>query len=166
MQVYLQPPKQSYVPLVIPQDKPVYRLKEQIYADDELFEAGAIITWEDVPNLAMEPLNSLAQEMFTMFIEELDKAGLEVAAKTGKKYRSLADAFRNATDLAKQEGRRVESLNSSAPVPIMGAKIKRRGAKVQTESSPIIELGNRHNSNTHGAVNEAFLGNPNGKEKN
>lgn len=166
MQVFLQPPRQSHAPLVMPEDKAVYRLKEQIYADDQLYEAGEIITWDDVPNLAMEPLNKLAREMFTIFIEELDKAGQEVAAKTGKKYKSLADAFRNATDLAKQEGRRVESVNSPATAPIMGAKIKNRGSKIQPgRSSPIIELSNKRSLETHGAVNEAFLGNKDGKEK-
>lgn len=165
MQFHLSPPQQSYAPMVIPQDKPVYRLREQIYADDELYEAGAIITWEDIPNMAMEPMNALATEMFTLFIQELDDEGRKVAEKTGKKYRSLGDAFKNASELARQDGRRVESLNSPKNVPIMGAKIKKRGAKVQTETSPVINVGNKHSLNTHGAVNEAFLGGSDGKEE-
>lgn len=165
MQYHLQPPRQSYMPIAIPQDKPVYRIKEQIYADDELYEPGAIITWEDVPNMAMEPMNEMANEMFSMFIEELDKAGREVAAKTGKKYRSLADAFKNASELAKQEGRRVEMLNASKPVPIMGVRLKRRGAKVQNEITSVVNLDNKHSLNNHNALNKAFLGDDNGKKE-
>lgn len=159
MQFSLQPNKPSFNPIAIPSDRPVYRLKEQIYADDELFEAGQIIIWEDVPNMAMEPMNDKATEMFSMFISDLDKFGKEVAKKTGKSYKSLADAFKNASVLAKQDSRRIEPVNAKEKVTIMGAEIKKRGYKLTADTSTGIELNNK--LNTHSAVNEAFMGRTN-----
>ena len=119
-------PPQPQAPIVIPQDRPVYRIKGGKFfgPDDHLYEEGAIVAWKDEPNLEMEPLNALAQEKMVAFLKKLDKHGREVAEKTGKAYTSLADAHANAYDLAKQEQKPFEALNVKKTIPLMGAKKK------------------------------------------
>ena len=164
MNFSFQPPQQTFQPMIIPQDKPVYRLKGQFYADDTLYEAGEVLFWEATPNLEMEPLNAMANEALTEYVKTLDQKGQAAAEKAGKSYRSLADAFTVANELAKKEGRRVEG---SAPsnTPIMGAKLQKRGGRIKAEKSSIIDLGNKLSLNTHGAVNGAFMEKANGKEE-
>lgn len=118
-------PPQPQAQIVIPQDRPVYRIKQGKFfgPDDNLYEEGAVIAWKDEPNLEMEPLNALAQERYTAFLKKLDKHGKEVAEKTGKAWTSLADAHANAYDLAKQENKGgFEVLNQKKQIPLMGAK--------------------------------------------
>lgn len=131
MQLFSQPPIKNFQPTVIPQDVPVYRIKEgKFYADDELYEAGSIIAWNETPNLEMEPLNPLANEAMREFLKDLDVKGKEVAAKNGKAYISYADAFENSVAFAKNEGKRAVLLNGREEVPIMGGK-KRGPRKAQ-----------------------------------
>lgn len=128
MQLFSQPPRQSFSPTVIPDHVPVYRIKDgKFYADDELYDAGSIIAWEDEPNLEMEPMNALAVKEMKKYLEKLDVYGREVAAKNGKAYVSYGDAFRNSMELAKQEGKRVTLLNGMQETPILGGS--RRGPK-------------------------------------
>jgi hypothetical protein len=117
---------QPQAQIVIPQDRPVYRIKQGKFfgPDDNLYEEGAVIAWKDEPNLEMEPLNALAQEKYTAFLKKLDKAGREVAEKTGKAWTSLADAHSNSYDLAKQESKGFEVLSGKKQIPLMGAKKK------------------------------------------
>jgi len=119
-------PPQAQAPIVVPQDRPVYRIKQGKFfgPDDNLYEEGAIIAWKDEPNMEMEPMNELAQAAYSKFLAKLDKFGKEVAEKTGKAYTSLADAHANSYDLAKQESKSFEVLNGKKQVPLMGAKKK------------------------------------------
>jgi len=128
MQLYSQPPQRSFSQIVIPDDAPVYRIKEgKFFADDILYEPGSIIVWPEEPNMEMEPLNSLAREEMKKYVQKLDKYGRETAEKAGKAYVSLARAFENAAHLANLEGknRRVELLNGVEEKPVLGAR--RRG---------------------------------------
>lgn len=152
MQLYSFPPRAQGA-ITIPQDVPVYRIKEgKFYADDELFEAGTIISWPDEPNEEMEPLNDLARERMIAFLEMLDKHARAAAEKAGKAYVSRVDAFANSYALAKEEGRRVSVLNGPAEKSILGAKRGRpRGKKIELakeSSQEVREVGSRE------AVNE------------
>lgn len=117
-------PPSAPAAIVIPQDRPVYRIKSGKFfgPDDHLYEEGAVIAWTQEPNLEMEPLNQMAEENMVKYLKKLDKYGREVAEKTGKNYTSLADAHANAYDLAKQESKPFEHLNGKKQVPLMGAK--------------------------------------------
>lgn len=130
MQLYAKPPERSFMPSMIPQDIPVYRIKEgQFYADDELHPEGSVIAYAEEPNLEMEPLNELAVERMGKFLERLDECGRKAADKAGKAYISLLDSFQNSQHIAMQEGRKVKVLNDRKNVPIMGGK-QRRNPKV------------------------------------
>lgn len=123
MQLFAQPPQRNFQPVVIPQDVPVYRIKEgKFFCDDVLYESGSIIVWPDEPNQEMEPLNALAIENMKYYLEKLDKHGREVAKATGKAYVSLSDAFANSYALAQQEGKRVTLLNGREEANILGKK--------------------------------------------
>lgn len=156
MQLYNTPPRQSFVPLAIPDDVPVYRINEEkFFADDELYEAGSIIVWPDEPNKAMKPLNDLARKEFKKFVEKLDKCGREVSEKAGKAYVPEL-VLETAYELAHQDSRRVQLLNGTQEVPIMGGKRKSRARKVEIEEvDPMIENNNKHSLNTAKAVNGA-----------
>lgn len=123
MQLFTTPPRQSFQPVVIPQDVAVYRIKEgKFYADDELFEAGSIISWDEEPNLEMEPLNELAMDRYGEFLKKIDDLGRAKAKQDGKSYVSYADAFANFASLQQNPGKKVGVLNAPTEVPIMGGK--------------------------------------------
>lgn len=123
MQLFNAPPSKNFQPVVIPQDVPVYRIKEgKFFCDDVLYEQGSIICWQDEPNTEMEPLNALAIENMEFYLEKLDKHGREVAKATGKAYVSLSDAFAQSYALAKQDGKRVTLLNGQQETSILGKR--------------------------------------------
>lgn len=125
MQLYPQPPRQSLAPTLIPDDVPVYKILDgKFYADDELFETGSIVVWPDEPNLDMEPLNEMARQRHKEFRMKLDKHARDVAEKNGKSFVSYDQAFENAMQAARNEGKRVTMLNGKTETPIMGAKKK------------------------------------------
>lgn len=163
MQLFSQPPRQSFSPTVIPDHVPVYRIKDgKFYADDELYEAGSIIAWAEEPNLEMEPLNALALKEMKKYLEKLDVHGREVAMKNGKAYVSYADAFKNSMELAKQEGKRVTLLNGAQETPILGGS--RRGPKkaskidLQPEAPAAGTTGKLSLSNNRAVVNSSETG--------
>lgn len=122
MQLFAQRPM-AMQPTLIPDDVPVYRVKEgKFYVDDRLLEEGAIIICQEEPNQEMEPLNELAKVAMLEYLEKLDKHGMEVAAKLGKAYVSTKDAFQNSMQLAKEDGRRVSVLNERREIPTLGAE--------------------------------------------
>jgi hypothetical protein len=126
MQLFTQRP-QNMMPSVIPDDVPVYRIKEgKFFADDTLFEEGAIIAYEKEPNVEMEPLNKLAIQKMSEYLQRLDALGKAKAEKDGKSYVSLEDAFKNAYSSAVQEGKTVNLLNGSKQVPLMGNSVKKQ----------------------------------------
>jgi hypothetical protein len=124
MQLFSQRPQ---APSIIPDDVPVYRVKDgSFFADDQLFQAGSIIAYEEEPNVEMEPLNKLALEKMQIYLRKLDKLGREKAEKEGKGYTSLEDAFANAYSAAFSEGKKVSLLNGPRETPVMGNKVKRQ----------------------------------------
>ncbi len=137
MQLFSQPPVRNFQPTVIPQDVPVYRIKEgKFFADDELYEEGSIIVWPEQPNLEMEPLNDLALKALTDYVTHLDDCGRAAAKKAGKMYISLADALSNSYALANQEGRRVTLLNGKQEVPLMGGSVKKTRKSQKVDLQP------------------------------
>lgn len=119
-------PYQRQPILTIPQDRPVYRIKEGKFfgPDDCLYEEGAVIEFHDEPNTEMEPLNALAEEAMKKYLAKLDTYGKAVAEKAGKHYASLADAFENSRALMTEETRRIRPITGKEQVPLMGAKKK------------------------------------------
>lgn len=143
MQLFTAPPRQSFQPVVIPQDMPVYRIKEgKFYADDELFEAGSIITWDEEPNLDMEPMNQLAMDRYGEFLNKIDTLGREKAKQDGKSYISYADAFTNFASLQQNSGKKVGVLNAPQEVPIMGGKRPKniRAKKVEIQEQTDVNV--------------------------
>lgn len=141
MQLFTSPPARNFQPVVIPQDTPVYRIKDgKLFADDVLYEAGSIITWPDEPNVEMEPLNEMAVKAMKTYLAKLDKAGRAVAAVAGRAYVSMADAFDNSYAMAMQEGKRVTLLNGSDEPVVLGKKHKTppRARKIDIPSDPVV----------------------------
>lgn len=157
MQLYSQPPRTAFMPVAIPDDVPVYRIKDgKFYADDELFEAGSIIAWDEEPNMEMEPLNPIARERMIKYMQKLDKYGREVAEKNGKAFISIEDAFNQSAILAKSEGRRVSLLNGTQEVPIMGGGKRKGKAKARKiDNVTPVDVITEKAANTSKAVNDA-----------
>ena len=86
MKMYTTPPKFSQIPQFIREDVPVYRLRESIYVDDTLMEAGSTVetSIEYVPNEHMFPVNQLAYDNYVKFLTENDKE-LEKFKKIARK---------------------------------------------------------------------------------
>ncbi len=123
MQLFNAPPGRNFQPVIIPQDVAVYRIKEgKFFCDDVLYEEGSIIAWADEPNQEMEPLNAMAIAAMKKYLLKLDGHGRAVAAATGKMYISLSEAFSNAYELAKQEGKKVTLLNGREEPNILGKR--------------------------------------------
>lgn len=120
------PPQRNFSPLVIPNHRPVYRIKEGKFfgPDDCLRLEGEIIAFDEEPNMEMEPLNELALAKYKAFLAKLDNEGKKVAEKAGKSYNSLEDAFENSRALMVQDSKRVEMITTKEMVPLMGAKKK------------------------------------------
>lgn len=131
MQLSPVPPRRQDT-IVIPSDRPVFRIAEGAFfgPDDQLYPEGSIISWHDEPNQTMVPLNELAQEAMKEYLTKLDKAGAEVAAKIGRSYQSLADAYENSMVMAKEESKGLQLLNAPEQKPLMGAKKKGIAEKI------------------------------------
>lgn len=168
MKLSTQASQQFIIPQ-IPNDVPVYRIKEgKLWCDDEMHEEGTIIAFEEEPNLEMEPLNALANEKYRTFLKKLDNLGRQAAHKAGKAYTNLADAFSTACEIAAQEGGRkgrAQALNApKAKVPILANKKKtgpRKATKIQlgeTQGVAIKALGQTDALEGRNAVNQAIGG--------
>lgn len=160
MQLYSTPPRTAYQPLVIPEDVPVYRILEgKFFADDELYEPGSIITWDEEPNLEMQPLNKLAQERAKAYRLKLDEYGRKVADKNGTAFISIDHAFEQANMLAQNESRRVNVLNAMPEVPIMGGKRTRapkaKKIELNAETDPLVSGNNKLSLNSAREINNA-----------
>lgn len=148
--------------LVIPQDRPVYRITDEkgfFGPDDTLYAEGSILGYDDEPNPAMEPLNALAEQKMTKYLEKLDAEGRKVANKNGKSYTSLADAFEQSREMAKQESKKVQVIGGREMAPLMGAKKKPgKVAKIELEeqAAPLMgaSRGKLALNNTHASVND------------
>lgn len=117
-------PPQPQARIVIPEDRPAYRLKESFFGpDDTLWEEGIVIQYDDEPNKAMEPLNNLAIERMMEFLEKCDVQGKKYADKEGKNFISELEAFQK-TLMPEEDGvKKVQPLSGNkAQIPLMGAK--------------------------------------------
>lgn len=117
-------PPQPQAHIVIPDDRPAYRLKESFFGpDDTLWEEGIVIQYDDEPNKAMEPLNTLAIERMTEFLEMIDVEGQKKATVENKHYVSEAEAFKNSLVPEDQRSKKVQPLSGTTKqVPLMNAK--------------------------------------------
>ncbi len=138
----LSPVRPSAPPVVIPQDRPVYRVKEGKFfgPDDTLYAEGSYIVWKQEPNLEMEPMNELAQDAMQVYLEKLDKSGRAVAHMNGTEWTSLADAHKNAYALAQKESKSFEVLSGPKQVPLMGAKKENAGVIEKIEINTQVPL--------------------------
>lgn len=95
MKMYTSPPKFSQMPSVIRQDVPVYRLRENCYFDETLWQAGSVLeTIEEFPvNLAMFPLNKMAYDKVREFLADYDAKGKEWSEKEKKAYVPQLESF-------------------------------------------------------------------------
>lgn len=123
--VKLSPSPPQYQPaLIIPQDRPVYRIGEGNFfgPDDHLYTEGNVIAWDDEPNEEMVPMNELAKDKMIEYLAKLDVAGRKVAEKIGVGYTNKEDAFKNAQILAKEDAKKVQLINGTPEVKLMGGK--------------------------------------------
>lgn len=147
MQLSPIPPQRQAI-LNIPQDAPAYRIKSGGFfaPNDHLYLEGAVLLYDDEPNLEMEPLNELAVEKMKAFLTKLDIQGRAAAKKAGKSYTSYLDAFENARSLGRSRGG-VRELTSSTDVPLMGAKKQSSIRQVTLdEINPINQIKDLTNS--------------------
>lgn len=108
------------------------------YADDDtLYIVDADgnypeIYFDGIPNEQMEPLNELARERLTAYLENLDRMASEDAKKLGRTYngrpRTLDGAIMLATEVERSK------------ISIMGAKEK-TGTTERVEAGPTPETG-------------------------
>lgn len=146
MQLSPVPPHMHSAPLVIPQDRAVYRIKEGKFfgPDDYLYKEGDIIAFDLEPNQEMEPLNTKANENMLQYLAKLDSLGADAAAKAGRAWTSLADAFENAQALEKQEAKKVQLIGGKEMKPILKAKRKEATAVQQLNGdAPIPQTGTK-----------------------
>lgn len=165
MQLFSAPPRQSYMPLAIPQDVPAYKIMSGgFYVDDELLPEGTFIVYEDTPNLEMEPMNELAFAKMREYLSFLDKLGYEKEKEDKRAYMPLLPAFETKyAPRAASDGRRVAVLNRQEDVPMMGGKRKGRSRvsrieAVEVDSRSVArEVGNRP-SDANGALKAGKVG--------
>lgn len=116
--------------------------------DDTLYTVDvngdpAVIYYDGEPNEELEPLNELARERLTTFLEKLDVLARETATKLGKPFiarpRNLDGALTLATEVARSNmsimGDRKKDTSSierlDAETPETGGGKRKRGRPVQ-----------------------------------
>lgn len=128
-ELFVSPPQNS-PNISIPQNKPVYRiLSEQGFfgPDDTLHQMGKIIVLHDKPNEDMEPMNDMARKIFEEMLDELDHSAKQVAKTNGRHFAGRPRTKEEMMENASEDARRIQTIQGSKGVPIMGAKHK--GAK-------------------------------------
>ncbi len=125
---YLSPVKPQYQSIVIPQERPVYRVGEDKFygSDDRLYEENDLIEYDDEPNENFIPMNDLAKAKMRTYLKKLDVAGQKVAEKLGVAWTSREDAFENAQQLAKEDAKKINLISAKAAPTVMGAKKRGR----------------------------------------
>jgi len=159
-QLSFQGNKNNLVPVVIPQDVPIYRVGDEKFfgtdasGHDRLYETGEFIEHEGEPSLGMEPMNALAMANMTALVEKLDRFGQAVADKTGSTYTGYSSALSNAHAAAQAEGKSVAFLGDKETTPILGGKQKReaktRTVHLQQEVPVIKRVGRPRKSEANG----------------
>ena len=125
---YLSPVKLQYQTIVIPQDRPVYRVGEDKFygSDDRLYEENDLIEYDDEPNENFTPMNDLAMTEMKKYLKKLDAAGQKVAEKLGVAWTSREDAFENAQMLAKEDAKKINLISDKKTPTVMGTKKRGR----------------------------------------
>ena len=146
MQLHSRPPVQSYRPVMVSDDVPVYQiLKGKFFAPDEngfdrLYPEGSVIAFLDEPNMEMKPLNEMAWKETRKYLDKLDVLGMKKAEKDGVAFVSERKSFEAAYAPPTRAGKGVVMLNQEREVPIMQGK-KSGGAiqdiKPEAEVAPI-----------------------------
>lgn len=118
----------------IAQDRPAYRILSPngFYADDHLYSEGEKIYFDGIPNEEMEPLNTIALDRLTAYVERLDSLAKDAAEKFGRPYSGRPRTLDGQLALASEFER-----NS---MQIMGNKEAVRTVdRIETEDTP--EMG-------------------------
>lgn len=145
MQLFSSPPRQSYMPVAIPQDVPAYKIKSgKFYVDDELLPEGTFITFEGEPNVEMEPMNTLAFDKMREYLAKLDVMGRKKADRDEKAYVSLLESFDHVHSYHEQGGKKVAILNREEDVPLMGGKKRGRPRIEKIEIAAVDEASRVH----------------------
>lgn len=116
-------PPQPAAAIYIPDDVPVYRIKEGKFfgPNDHLYEENDVIEFHGEPNLEMEPMNPLAKDKMREFLAKLDAEGRQAAVKAGRAYHGFLDAFEGkeaARTIAAEKG--IRKLSQKESVPVLG----------------------------------------------
>lgn len=146
MQLQSRPPIQSFKPVMVPDDVPVYQVLKGKYFGvddngfDRLYPEGSIIAFWEEPNMEMKPLNKLAWEEMTSYLDKLDNLGRIKAEKDGVAFVSERKQFEAKWAPPTRAGKGVVMLNQDREVPIMQGKKKSSGTQTieaETEVAPI-----------------------------
>lgn len=111
--------------MIIPQDKPVYRVLSQagfFGPDDHLYAEGDIVVFMDEPNDEFEPLNDLARKAQNTYFDKLDDLARAAAEKAGRAYAGRPRSLDEAISIASQDARRVQLVKGDGGVPLMGGR--------------------------------------------
>lgn len=122
--------------MLIPADRPAYRLLEPFFGpNDHKYEEGDCITFTGTPNEHMEPLNEPARKALRAYVEMLDERAREYAEKNGRSFvrraRSIDDALADIT----ADARRIALTKDGPGVPLQGAR-KLEGGIERIEPDP------------------------------
>lgn len=111
--------------MLISEDRPAYRVLATAGfngPDDHLYSEGAVIYYDDEPNLEFEPMNGKARAAINAYIDKLDQAGRVAAEKAGRTYTGIPRTLDDAVRIASQDARRVQLVQGDGGVPLMGGR--------------------------------------------
>ncbi len=119
----LSPPK-AHSPLRVKQDKPAYGVGGKGFYDDKdkFWNPGQALYFDGEPNLDLTPLNKVAFDKMTEFLDKLDALGERAAKKNGKAY----------TPIARLEWTE-EGVLDDAPQPeqVLGARVEGHNEQIR-----------------------------------
>lgn len=106
--------------------KAAYRVLDErgFFSDDDtLYKEGDEIYFDGTPNEQLEPLNQIAHDRLTTYLEELDQLGREAAVKAGRPYNGRPRTLDGGLALA--------SAVQKAEMGVMGASQKQKAATTE-----------------------------------
>lgn len=148
-ELFLTPPRPRVDP-AIPQDKPVFRILDEhgfFGPNDHLYPQGSLVVLYDCPNENMEPMNDLAKESLSAYLDMLDDSAKKVAETNGRYFasrpRSKEEMMDNASEMARNKAaimgakidtsKRIEDIGQKE-VPETNANDAKRRARIETVS--------------------------------
>lgn len=116
--------------MAIDQSIPAYRILEKQGFHDgvQLWQQGAAVYWEGVPNDKMEPLNEMASLKLGAYLDEMDKYDEAVAKAKGARWVPKA-----RPQLGAFAQMRPEIVHGDGGIPIMGKRTA-KGARPVVEN--------------------------------